>query len=72
MAKITITVEDKEQGRVKITADPSFETIAKMINSGEETTSAHGYAMAMVNHARKESKAVEPETKIWLPKVKRI
>lgn len=72
MAKIVITVTDEADGSVKIVSDPTFETVAKMINSGEETTSAHGYAMAMVNRARTESKAADPNTKIWLPRVKKL
>lgn len=57
MAKITITIEDKLDGNVKIVCTPTFETIAMMINSGEKTTAAHGYAMAMVHAARDVSKA---------------
>lgn len=72
MAKITITIEDSENDKVKITASPTFETMAMMVNSGEQMTSAHGYALAMINAARRESKSKDPETKIWLPKVKHI
>lgn len=73
MAKITITIEDTATGGVKIVSNPTFETIAKMINSGgEDVTSAHGYAVAMINAARRESKSNEPATTIWLPKVKKL
>lgn len=72
LMKIVITIEDQPGDKVKITSIPTFETMAKMINSGEESTSAMGYAMQMVNVARKESKSKDPETKIWLPKVQRL
>jgi len=73
MARITITVEDAADGKVKIEANPTFETVAKMINSGgEDVTAAHGYAMAMINRAREVSKSNAPETTIWLPKVKHL
>lgn len=73
MAKISITVEDLDGGKVKIESNPTFETVAKMINSGgEDVTAAHGYAMAMINRAREVSKSNAPETTIWLPKVKHL
>jgi hypothetical protein len=73
LAKIVITLEDTATGGVKIVSNPTFETIAKMINSGgDDITSAHGYAVAMMNTARRESKSSAPSTTIWLPKVKRL
>lgn len=69
MAKVVITIEDKDNGKVSIVSDPSFETMAMMSNSGSELTSAHGYALCMVRAARTEAKAAEP-TKILIPKVR--
>ena len=72
MARIVITIEDSPNGKVKIVSNPTFETMALMLNSGEEMTSAHGYALAMINTVRRESKSNDPVTKIWMPKVKHI
>lgn len=72
MAKITITIEDTAQNKVKVVCNPTFETMAKMVVSGgEDVTSAHGYAIKCINAVREESKLADP-TKIWLPKVKRL
>jgi hypothetical protein len=68
MAKITITIEDTPQGKVKVVADPTFETMAKMIASGNPVTSAHGYALTMIRAVREESKRQEP-TSILIPRV---
>lgn len=57
MAKIVITVEDKLDGNVEIKCEPTFETMAMMINSGHKSTPAHGYALAMIHTARDVSKA---------------
>lgn len=71
MAKVTIVIEDLPGDQVKIVADPSLEDIFKMTMDGHETTSAHGYAFAMLNTARAESKSKEPH-KIILPKRPRL
>lgn len=73
MARIVITIEDTATGGVKIVADPTFETMAKMMASGSsDHTSAHGYAMNMIKAARDLSKSNEPQMKIWMPKVQKI
>lgn len=69
MAKITITIEDLPNGKVKVVADPSFETMASMIVSGENMTSAHGYAMTCIKAVRQESKSKDPQTIIQLPRL---
>jgi hypothetical protein len=69
MAKIVITIEDKPNDKVKVVSEPSFETIAKMTVSGEEMTSAHGYAIRCINAVMAESKAQNPGM-IILPKVR--
>lgn len=52
---VTITVRDKLGGGVEIVADPSFEMMMKMHDHGDGS-SAHGYAIAMLNRAREVSK----------------
>lgn len=71
MAKITLSFEDTD-GRVKVTSEPSFETMMKMNMSGESLTSAHGYALAAINHIKKLSHDKDqPSTIIKVPQVKR-
>lgn len=72
--KVTITIEDLPGDKVKITCDPTGETLIKMIQSGEEATSAHGYALNLLNTARKISKDSDKSglLKIAMPKVKNI
>lgn len=60
MAKVVIEIEDLPNGNVKITASPNFETMIKMDVSGHRLTAAHGYGIAMLNHARQESKKAGP------------
>lgn len=68
MARVTITIEDLPGNKVKVEANPNFETMMKMIDAGHDMTSAHGLALAMVNRAREESKKRGPQ-KIWVPRV---
>lgn len=71
MAKITLTFEDVGEG-VKVTAEPTFETMMKMNMSGETITAAHGYALSAINHIRKISKDNErPSTIIKVPQLRR-
>lgn len=69
MAKVTITIEDLPNDQVKIEATPNFETIMKMDISGERMTSAHGYALFMLNQARLKSKDFQPQILIQIPRV---
>lgn len=73
MAKITITIEDNQvTGGVKVVSDPSFESMAKMDNSGEGLTSAHGYALTAINHIRKvakENTRDRSSLKVNIPKI---
>lgn len=68
MAKITITIEDLPNGRLKVACDPSAETMAKRIIGGEKSTSAHGLALAAINAILKEKREQE-RGKIILPRV---
>lgn len=70
MAKITITIEDKPDNKVAVRIDPSFETLASMVNHGEKLTSAQAYAMFAVRMLREESKRKEP-TPIFIPRLGR-
>lgn len=53
MARIVITIEDLPNDKVKIEANPNFETMMAMDLSGQTLTSAHGYAFSALNHVRK-------------------
>lgn len=72
MAKITITIEDIPGGKVKVVSTPSFETMAKMIQSGEDMSDAHGYALKCINTIREVSKSANPSNIIQIPKVRLI
>jgi len=69
MAKITITIEDRNDGTVKVVSDPSVETLFKMDLSGHNLTSAHGYALSCLNKIRQISKEKSSENKIFIPKL---
>jgi len=68
MAKITITILDDSDGKVKVAVDPSFEIMAKMANAGEQMTSAHAYALRALRAIREESKA-QGTSKILIPRI---
>lgn len=68
MAKITITLEDNPDGSVKMESTPKTETIAKMVQSGHETTSAHGLTLFLFRKALQEyNKPKRKGTGLWLP-----
>ena len=69
MAKVVIEIEDMPGNRVSVKATPNFETICKMDLSGHTLTSAHGYAVAMLNTARQISKSNDPKNVILIPRV---
>lgn len=71
MAKVVITIEDTLDGKVKVVAEPNFETMMHMDLSGNKLTSAHGIAFFTLNTLWKEMKHRDP-TKLLVPKVKRI
>lgn len=70
MALITIKIEDLPEGGVKITSDPNFETMMKIEISGNEFTSAHGYAFSLLNYARKLGRDNDP-MKLLVPRIGR-
>jgi hypothetical protein len=69
MAKVTITIEDAGNGRVKTVCDPSVETMMKMDTSGAGLTSAQGYALLALNTIRKESRRSDSNLLIHMPKI---
>lgn len=71
MAKITITIEDKDNGKVTVVSNPTFEQMAQMSNSGaEELKSSHGYALLALRAIREESKKQGP-IKMLIPRLGR-
>lgn len=59
MAKIIVTIEDKPDGNVKITAEPNFETMAMKVDSGETITAAETYALFALRKIREASKSLD-------------
>lgn len=68
MSKVTFTIEDLPENKLKFVSDPSFETIMKMHLSGETLTPAHNMAVTCMRILHSESKKNEP-TKLWVPKL---
>jgi hypothetical protein len=69
MAKVTITIEDRPDGRVSIKAQPNFETLMQKDMSGATWTSAEGMAVFILNRVFQHSKQKAP-SKIWIPGIK--
>ena len=68
LAKVTFTIEDTPDGRVKTIANPTFETMAMKINSGEDLTPAQGYAVAAINRIMEVSRNTEKTpSNIYIP-----
>jgi hypothetical protein len=49
MAKVTITIEDAPNGKLKVQSTPNFETIMKMDVAGEVITGALGCGLKIMN-----------------------
>lgn len=69
MAKIVISIEDSDNGKVRVVSDPSFEKMAMMDNSGHGMTAAHGYALACINVIRTISKRSEDANVVSIPRI---
>lgn len=67
MAKVTITIEDRADGKVSVVCDPKVETFFKMDLSGHSLTSAQGYAIAAINLIHRVSKDKSNDLKIHMP-----
>lgn len=74
MARITLTVEDGPNGTVKIESTPNYAEIIQNEIAGNVMTSAHTYALAMMNRAREVSKLANDKRNdkplIEIPKVR--
>lgn len=71
MAKVTITIEDMPNGKIQIISTPNFMQMVKLTENGIGLTDAEGYAVALLNHARKISKSQTPDNKIYIPRIGR-
>jgi hypothetical protein len=69
VAEITITIKDLPNGGVEVKANPSFETMAMMVESGHELTSAHGYTMSCLNVIRELSRKKEDGMIVKIPRL---
>lgn len=49
MAKVTITIEDLPNGKVRCVSSPNFETMCRMAKA-EQLTSAHGLAIVALRN----------------------
>lgn len=67
MAKVTITIEDLVDGKVRTVCDPNFETMIKMQMSGNDLTAAHGYALKALNAIIRSSKENDPTLNVRIP-----
>jgi len=70
MNTVIIEIQDLPDGKVKVTSNPTMETMIKMQVSGNELSSAHGYAYACLNQIRKISKSQDTSHKLYIPKLK--
>lgn len=72
MAKITITIEDKQMGnKVQAIITPSFAELAMKIKGGHgELTAAEAYGIACINLIMAESKKLDKPTKIVIPRLR--
>lgn len=73
MAKVVITIEDRENGFVHMEANPSGKVMAQMHSSGHEMTNAHRMAleaMFAVRELVKNAERGERKSKIWTPGAK--
>jgi len=68
MAEITIKIKDIPDGKVEVVATPGFETMMKMHTSGEDLTSAHGYALYALRCIKEEAKR-KTSTMIHIPRL---
>lgn len=66
---ITITIKNLPNGQVEIQSNPSFALMAQMVESGHDLTSAHGYAMAVLNVIREIGKQKDQSTLVKIPRI---
>lgn len=60
VAIVTITLEDNElNGTVKVVANPTFETMAMKVDSGNLPTAAETYALFVLRKIREASRSLD-------------
>lgn len=67
MAKITLTIEDQSNGKVKVDCSPTFESMMLLAKNGK-LESSHGYAFSAIRAIREESKKQGPSI-IKVPRI---
>lgn len=70
MALVTITIEDTNDGKVKVAATPKFEQLMGVVDAGTEWTSAQGMAVWVLNKLHQEMRTPKSAL-IHLPKLGR-
>lgn len=70
MAKVTITIEDLPNGRVKAVAEPNYEFLMKVTVNSEDLSPAQAYGVVALNAIRDASKGKNP-LKIIIPNVRK-
>ena len=56
---MNITLEDKPDGTVSVKATPTFETMAKKVDSGDLPTAAETYALMVLRKIREASRMLD-------------
>ena len=70
MSKITITIEDLGNMKVRTTVDPNMESLLlKCASDGNNATAAEGYAMAAILRIRQISNESAKDNKIVIPRL---
>lgn len=69
MSKVVITLEDIGDNKVKVVCEPTFETMAFMVNSGNQLTAAQGYALAAINAIRKAAREQSNKLPFFIPRI---
>jgi len=68
--KVTISIEDLPNGRVKTVTDPTYEMLLRKITQGGEgLSSAEGYAFYVLNQLKAESKRLG-KTQLKIPRLR--
>ena len=70
MAKVVITIEDKDNGNVSVKANPDFDTLMKMDMSGSGWTGSQGIAFACLGWLWRALKSPEANNIVKIPRLK--
>lgn len=63
MAKVTITIEDMPNGKVKVECKPKVEQMLGLLDNGTGLTAAEGYAFSALRKLLKDSDENDKEYK---------